>query len=80
MLGGIEMMSNNMDVELRRMAAKFAARNPLLATLGNSDAHEVDVVGVCYTEFDAIIRSSSELVTAIRERRAQPRERLESSA
>jgi len=75
-LTGLEVMSNNMDSDLRRLAAAFLERNPAYATLGNSDAHDVDVVGVCLTEFEADIRTSSALVTAIRERkgRARPRQ------
>ena len=75
LLSGLEMMSNNMDVGLRRLAARFYERNPLFATLGNSDAHEIDVVGCCYTEFDAEIRNLPDLVRAIRERKGRPRAR-----
>lgn len=71
-LAGLEVMSNNMDPDLRRMAAAFLDRNPAYATLGNSDAHDVDVVGVCYTEFDANIRTAGDLVRAIRERKGRP--------
>lgn len=74
-LAGLEMMSNNMDPEVRRLAAGFHARNSHYATLGNSDAHEVDVVGVCYTEFDADIRTAADLVAAIRGRKGRPRAR-----
>jgi predicted metal-dependent phosphoesterase TrpH len=72
-LAGLEMMSNNMDPDVRRLAAVFHARDPRYATLGNSDAHELDVVGVCYTEFDAEIRTAADLVAAIRGRKARPR-------
>ena len=58
---------------MRRLAAVFHARDPRYATLGNSDAHELDVVGVCYTEFDADIRTAADLVDAIRGRKARPR-------
>ena len=71
-LAGLEVMSNNMDPELRRLAAAFLDRNPAYATLGNSDAHDVDVVGICYTQFEANIRTTADLVTAIRERRGRP--------
>ena len=72
-LAGLEMMSNNMDAELRRLATAFQAGKPHFATLGNSDAHNVDVVGCCYTEFDAVIRNSADLVAAISGRKATPR-------
>lgn len=65
-LDGIEMMSNNMDDHLRDRAADFRRRHPRYAGLGNSDAHEIDAVGCCHTLFDADIRSSSDLVAAIR--------------
>jgi predicted metal-dependent phosphoesterase TrpH len=74
-LTGLEMMSNNMDPEVRRRAAEFFARNPRYSTLGNSDAHELDVVGVCSTEFDAAIRTAADLVGAIRGRKGRPRAR-----
>ena len=74
-LHGLEMMSNNMDPDVRRRAVTFLGQHPGYATLGNSDAHELPVVGVCYTEFDADIRTSADLVRAIRERTGRPRER-----
>lgn len=74
-LTGLEMMSNNMDPTVRRATATFLDRHPVYATLGNSDAHEVDVVGACYTEFDADVRTSADLVRAIRERKGRPRPR-----
>jgi predicted metal-dependent phosphoesterase TrpH len=74
-LTGLEMMSNNLDPDVRRLAAAFLSSHPGYATLGNSDAHEVDVVGVCYTEFDADVRTAADLVRAIRERTGRPRAR-----
>jgi predicted metal-dependent phosphoesterase TrpH len=74
-LTGLEMMSNNMDPEVRGRAAAFFERNPGYATLGNSDAHEIGVVGACYTEFDALVRTSADLVAAIRGRAGRPRAR-----
>jgi predicted metal-dependent phosphoesterase TrpH len=74
-LAGVEMMSNNMDSDLRRRAAEFLVRNPDFATLGNSDAHDIDVVGHCCTEFDADIRTTADLVAAIRARRCRARPR-----
>ena len=75
-LDGLEMMSNNMDPDVRRQAANFFERNPEYATLGNSDAHEIDIVGACFTEFDAEIRTSADLVAALRIRVGRPYERL----
>ena len=74
------MMSNNMDPDVRRQAAKFFERNPEFATLGNSDAHDIGIVGACYTEFDAEIRTSADLVAAIRIRVGRPCERVAKSA
>jgi predicted metal-dependent phosphoesterase TrpH len=74
-LTGLEMMSNNMDPDIRQKAAGLLERHPTYATLGNSDAHELDVVGACYTEFDAVIRTSADLVAAIRGRKGRPRDR-----
>ncbi|HJZ89906.1 MAG TPA: PHP domain-containing protein [Gemmataceae bacterium] len=75
-LAGLEMMSNNMDMDLRKRTAAFLERNAGLATLGNSDAHEIEVVGHCYTEFDADIRTAADLVAAIKNRRGYPRPRI----
>jgi predicted metal-dependent phosphoesterase TrpH len=72
-LDGIEMMSNNMDAELRSKAAEFMRRRPGYAGLGNSDAHEVAVVGCCRTEFSATISTMADLVQAIRSRLTSPR-------
>jgi|SRR5262245_2221646 len=75
-LAGLEMMSNNMDPDLRQRTAAFLERNPSFAALGNSDAHDIDVVGYCYTEFDGDVRTTADLVDAIRARRCRPRPRF----
>jgi predicted metal-dependent phosphoesterase TrpH len=75
-LTGLEVMSNNMDPDLRRRAAEFLERSAEYATLGNSDAHELAIVGVCCTEFNAEVRTSADLVAAIRGRKGRPRVRL----
>lgn len=67
-LDGVEVMSNNMDAELRTQAAGLLVRYPHFAQLGNSDSHAPDTVGCCYTEFAATIRTSADLVAAIRGR------------
>ncbi|MBI3965105.1 MAG: PHP domain-containing protein [Chloroflexi bacterium] len=33
---------------------------------GGSDAHDLDDVGICYTEFDDLVRSEAELLAALR--------------
>jgi predicted metal-dependent phosphoesterase TrpH len=63
-LDGLEMMSNNMDADCRRQTADLQRRLHL-AELGNSDAHHEDVLGSCYTEFAADIRTSTDLVYAL---------------
>lgn len=68
-LDGIEVLSNNMDDDLRARAAELLVKYPRFAQLGNSDSHAPETVGVCYTEFDCQIRSNADLVRAIRERR-----------
>jgi hypothetical protein len=79
-LDGLEMMSKNMDTDCRRQAAgalQIYGSRLALAALGNSDAHSADMLGICYTEFDATIRNSEDLVAAIRGRRSAPRDRRE---
>jgi predicted metal-dependent phosphoesterase TrpH len=70
-LDGLELMSNNMDAEIRRRAAALNVRLRL-AGLGNSDAHRIETLGCCYTEFDSVIRDMSDLVEAIRGRKTTP--------
>jgi predicted metal-dependent phosphoesterase TrpH len=74
-LDGLELMTNNMDADCRRQAAEVQAEHGF-AGMGSSDAHHEDVLGVCYTEFDATIRTLPDLVAAIRGRRATARERV----
>jgi predicted metal-dependent phosphoesterase TrpH len=68
-LDGIEVMSKNMDADLRKRAAELLVKFPHFAQLGNSDSHEPATVGCCYTDFDARIRTTTDLVTAIRARK-----------
>ena len=42
---------------------------------GSSDAHELDVVGCYFTEFDGRIDSIADFVSALRNRRGRPRHR-----
>lgn len=74
-LEGIEMMSNNMDADLRTKAAAFKKRRPEFAGLGNSDAHEIEVVGHCFTEFAVEIRCNADLIAAIRSGVCKPHPR-----
>lgn len=72
-LDGIEVLSNNMDDDLRAKAADLLVRYPHFAQLGNSDSHDPSTVGCCYTEFAADIRTAADLVTAIRGRKGVAR-------
>jgi len=78
-LDGLELMTDHMDEECRRRAAEIYRRYPL-AGMGSSDAHQVNVLGVCYTEFEPVIRNQDDLSRAIRERRAVARERASSKS
>ena len=64
-LDGIEVMSKNMDANLRERAAELLKRYRYFAQLGNSDSHEPETVGCCYTDFDAEIRTIADVVAAI---------------
>ncbi|MBA4063201.1 MAG: hypothetical protein C0501_05710 [Isosphaera sp.] len=70
-LDGIEVMSNNMDPDLRERAQGLLRKYPHLAQLGNSDSHDPGTVGCCYTDFDADIRTTADLVAAIRGRKGK---------
>ena len=72
-LDGIEVMSNNMDPDLRARAAELLKKYPHFAQLGNSDSHAPWSVGCCYTDFDADIRTNADLVAAIRGRKGVAR-------
>jgi predicted metal-dependent phosphoesterase TrpH len=73
-LDGVEVMSNNMDADLRAKAAELLRKYPHFAQLGNSDSHVPETVGCCYTEFDAEIRTAADLVAAIRGKKGTARE------
>ena len=72
-LDGIEVLSNNMDPDLRERAAALLRKFPRFAQLGNSDSHAPETVGCCYTDFACEIRTSADLVAAIRERKGVAR-------
>jgi len=72
-LDGIEVMSNNMDRDLRTKAADLLKKYPQFAQLGNSDSHQPWSVGCCYTDFDADIRTNADLVAAIKAKKGVAR-------
>jgi predicted metal-dependent phosphoesterase TrpH len=78
-LDGLELMTDHMDPECRQRAAEIFRRHQL-AGLGSSDAHQEATLGVCFSEFEATIRTSPELVNAIRSRRVVARERAPAGA
>jgi predicted metal-dependent phosphoesterase TrpH len=73
-LDGLELMTSNMDADCRSRAAQIQKAHRL-AGLGSSDAHSENVLGVCYTDFDAEVTSAPALVAAIRQRKATARAR-----
>ena len=73
-LDGMELMTDHMDAECRRRAAELFRKHSL-AGLGSSDAHDETLLGACYSEFEAVIRTGRDLVAAIRSRRVVARER-----
>jgi hypothetical protein len=75
-LDGLELMTSNMDAELRRRAVRMleAEGQDRWCGLGSSDAHELSTVGYCYTEFTSPVQNLRDLVAAIRSRTGTPRE------
>jgi predicted metal-dependent phosphoesterase TrpH len=78
-IDGMELMTNNMDEECRRLAARTHARIGV-AGLGSSDAHDEDVLGFCYTLFARPIRDLADLVEAIRSRQTTAHQRASAEA
>jgi hypothetical protein len=70
-LDGLELLSTNMDANARRRAAALHARLPL-AGLGASDAHRLESLGLCFTEFPSSIRDEHDLIEAVRSRQGIP--------
>ncbi len=70
----LELVSNNVSAETRAKTEALLRKHPMAST-GSSDAHELDVVGCYFTEFEHPIESISEFVAALRDRRGRPRHR-----
>ncbi|MEZ6140052.1 MAG: CehA/McbA family metallohydrolase [Zavarzinella sp.] len=66
-LDGMEMMSNNMFPEVRAKAAAYAMQQPRFAQLGNSDAHELFVLGRCFTMMKTPVKNNEDLILAIQQ-------------
>jgi predicted metal-dependent phosphoesterase TrpH len=73
-LDGMELMSMNMDGAVRRQAHEFWQQHPW-SGVGNSDAHELKQVGMCYTQFPQPIRDQRDLVEALRAGKGMAQER-----
>jgi predicted metal-dependent phosphoesterase TrpH len=68
----LELVSNNVSAETRAKTEALLRKHPMGST-GSSDAHELEVVGCYFTEFEGPIDSISEFVAALRNRRGRPR-------
>ncbi|HQR09405.1 MAG TPA: PHP-associated domain-containing protein [Gemmatales bacterium] len=76
LLDGLEVMSSNMDAECRKKARTCKQeRDTAWAALGNSDAHQLEVVAYCYSVFPQNIRDQADLLEAIRSGDVEARER-----
>jgi predicted metal-dependent phosphoesterase TrpH len=67
----LELVSNNVPPENRAKTAALLRRQPMAAT-GSSDAHEIEVVGCYFTDFDGPIDSMAAFVAALRGRQVRP--------
>ena len=68
---GVELVSNNVTPETRRLTEAALRLTPMPAT-GSSDGHEPDAVGCYYTEFPGPIRTMADFVAALRRGEARP--------
>jgi predicted metal-dependent phosphoesterase TrpH len=67
----LELVSNNVSRETRSKTEALLREHKMAAT-GSSDAHELDVVGCYFTEFDRPIDSIADFVAALCDRRGRP--------
>ena len=67
----LELVSNNVSPETRAKTEALLRKHPMAST-GSSDAHELDVVGCYFTEFDVAIDSMADFVAALRNGRGRP--------
>lgn len=74
-LDGLEVMSNNMDVDCRQKADQLW-KSRTWSGLGASDAHVEETVGICHTEFSAVIRDLRDLIEALRSGVTTPHDRV----
>jgi len=69
---GVELVSNNVTRETRKLTERLLERRPMAAT-GSSDGHQPDVVGCYYTEVPGDVRSMAEFVAALKSGKGRPR-------
>jgi predicted metal-dependent phosphoesterase TrpH len=66
-LDGLEVMSSNMDTTLRERAKMiWQEHGKPWSAVGNSDAHVLATVGMCYSVFPERIRDLADLLEALR--------------
>jgi predicted metal-dependent phosphoesterase TrpH len=70
----LELVSNNVSTHTRAQTEALLRTFPMGAT-GSSDAHDLDVVGCYFTEFDTRIATMADFVAALRAQRGRPRHR-----
>jgi len=70
----LELVTNNVAPETR-FKTEGLLRKHNMGSTGSSDAHELDVVGCYFTEFDVPINSIADFTAALRNRRGRPRHR-----
>jgi predicted metal-dependent phosphoesterase TrpH len=70
----LELVSNNVSAETRAKTEALLRIHPMGST-GSSDAHELDVVGCYYTEFDRPIDSIADFAWALKNHGGRPRHR-----
>lgn len=75
LLDGFEVKTSHMDAECRKKALARHEEHPAWAGLGNSDAHQLEVVACCYTVFPQDIRDQTDLLEALRSGQVEARER-----
>jgi predicted metal-dependent phosphoesterase TrpH len=69
----LELVSNNVEPEMRTRIESLHSRHPSMGTTGSSDAHDPATVGCYFTEFPGTIRSMAEFVSALKSRSGRPR-------
>ena len=70
----LELVSNNVTSDIRSRTQALLRTHPMAAT-GSSDAHEVDVVGCYFSEFETPIHTIADFVAALRGGHVRPRHR-----